>query len=99
MQAREASTAKSSGVHPATRGGKSYSFPALPHFLPQLLPHSLPHSLPQSDKRLSGVPDQTPTVPSMAGGLNEPSIIAKLWHHVQRSGYFDRKGLLGRYTV
>ncbi len=87
MQAREASTAKSSGVHPATRGGKSYSFPALPH------------SLPQSDKRLSGVPDQTPTVPSMAGGLNEPSIIAKLWHHVQRSGYFDRKGLLGRYTV
>jgi hypothetical protein len=39
------------------------------------------------------------TVASMAGGLNEPSIIAKLWHHVQRSGYFDRKGLLGRYTV
>ena len=95
MQAREASTAKSGGVHPATRGGKSYSLPALPHFLPQLLPHSLP----QSDKRLSGVPDQTPTVPSMAGGLNEPSIIAKLWHHLQRSGDFDRKGLLGRYTV
>ena len=91
MQAREASTAKSSGVHPATRGGKSYSLPALPQLLP--------HSLPQSDKRLSGVPDQTPTVPSMAGGLNEPSIIAKLWHHLQGSGDFDRKGLLGRYTV